>query len=204
MLGREFAKAMCTVVYGRCSFPIAHSLLDRLFIVPHFFHAEISSPRLCSSASSLPCRAFSPAKPPLTCFSCDFPISPSHGLYPKFDKTFPVKNQRYFLPAPTTFPRKTSLLPIFAFKSPSPPSNGLNCPLIQLSNTSQKNNRMASSVAGLVGLFGMPPPPPPPLPEFPLPVVEAVELASEENRDEVNDVPVKGVAAREGLAGEEA
>ena len=63
---------------------------------------------------------------------------------------------------------------------------------------------MASSVAGLVGLFGMPPPPPPPLLAEPEPLVEVAEFASEENRDEVNDVPVKGVAAREGLAGEEA
>ena len=59
-------------------------------------------------------------------------------------------SQRYFFPAATTLCLNTGL-PSF----PSTLANGLMIAFIQISNTSPKNARIASSVCGLVGLFGI-------------------------------------------------
>lgn len=57
---------------------------------------------------------------------------------------------RYFFPAATTRARNTGLP-----TTRSVPPNGLITALSHTSNTSLKNSRIASSVAGLVGLFAM-------------------------------------------------
>lgn len=105
-----------------------------------------------------------------------------------------LKIQRYFFPAPTTLARKTALLSNPPSTS-SAPAKGLKHALIQFSNTSQKNKRIASSVCGLVGLFGMPPaeePPPPVMLSLllPSPVMDEPARA---RRDEFRDVPAEPV-----------
>lgn len=66
----------------------------------------------------------------------------------------PALFHRYFFPAASTLPLNTG----FPTATPGPP-NGLITLLSQHSNTSTKNRRIASSVAGLVGLFAILPPP---------------------------------------------
>ena len=61
-----------------------------------------------------------------------------------------VLPHRYFLPAATTLCLNTGLS-IF----PSVLANGFIIAFNQISNTSPKNCRIASSVCGLVGLFGI-------------------------------------------------